>query len=105
MRLLAACAVTATLLAGAPRTVAQSPPYPPPPYPPARDLGTLIVESDPPAEIVLDGEMTGLWTPQRMGLRPGHHAVTLVRRERRPSTYGFTIESGKTTRLVIHLAW
>jgi hypothetical protein len=102
MRLLAASAVMATLLLGASPTVAQGPPLPPPVDP--RVMGTLIVESDPPAEIVMDREITGLWTPQVMGLRPGHHTVTLVRRERRPSTYGFTIEAGKTTRLTIHLA-
>jgi hypothetical protein len=101
MKLLAASAVMATLLLGASTTVAQRP-FPTPSDP--RDMGTLIVESDPSAEIVLDREITGLWTPQVMGLHPGHHTVTLVRRERRPSTYGFTIEAGRTTRLTIHLA-
>jgi hypothetical protein len=48
-----------------------------------------------------------MWTPQTMALRPGHHKLTLLRRERdrRPSSYGFTIEPRQTTRLKIHLAY
>jgi hypothetical protein len=102
MKLLAVCAVSATLLAGAPSTLAQWPP--PAPFPEPRDLGFLDVESEPRAWIVLDGQETGLRTPQHLGLRPGHHEVTLVRRDRRPSSYGFLVEPGRTTRLTIHLA-
>jgi hypothetical protein len=76
-----------------------------------RDAGFLEVYSDPRAEIVLDDEPTGMWTPQTLALRPGHHKLTLVRlelrpeRERRFSTYGFVIEPHHTTRLRIHLAY
>ncbi len=72
-----------------------------------RDVGYLEVYSEPRAEIILDDELTGMWTPQTMALRPGHHKLTLLRRERerRPSSYGFTIEPRQTTRLKIHLAF
>jgi hypothetical protein len=72
-----------------------------------RDVGFLEVVSEPRAEIILDDELTGMWTPQTMALRPGHHKLTLLRRERdrRPSSYGFTIEPRQTTRLKIHLAY
>jgi PEGA domain len=68
-------------------------------------IGHLEVRSEPPAEIVIDGRPTGLWTPQTLALDAGHHAVTLVRRERRPSTFGIRVEPGRTTRLNIHLAF
>lgn len=68
-------------------------------------VGYLDVRSEPRAEIVIDGSPTGLWTPQVLALDPGHHAVTLVRRERRPSTFGIRVEPGRTTRLNIHLAF
>jgi hypothetical protein len=72
-----------------------------------REVGYLEVYSEPRAEIILDDELTGMWTPQTMALRPGHHKLTLLRREReqRPSSYGFTIEPRQTTRLKIHLAF
>jgi hypothetical protein len=71
-----------------------------------RDLGYLDVSSEPRAEILIDGQPTGLWTPQTIPLRPGHHKLTLVRpeRDRRASNYGFTVEARQTTRLAIHLA-
>ena len=90
--LLAMCAMTATFLGAA---VVDAQPRP----------GYLEVWSEPPAEIVLDGNPTGLWTPQTLTLGPGHHNLTLLRRERRPSSYGFKIEPGRTTRLKIHLAF
>lgn len=68
-------------------------------------VGYLEVWSEPTAEILIDGSATGLWTPQTLPLRPGHHNVTLLRGERRQSTYGFKIEPGRTTRLKIHLAY
>jgi hypothetical protein len=67
-------------------------------------LGYLDVRSEPSAEIVIDGQDTGLRTPQTVPLGAGHHTVTLLRRERKPSTYGIKIEPGRTTRLEIHLA-
>lgn len=103
MKLLAVCAMTATLLGGRAQHVDQRPW--PPPYP-DREWGALDVESEPPAEIAIDGAMTGLWTPQhRLRLPAGHHTVTFFRRERRPSTYGFTVRPGEVTHLTIHLAW
>lgn len=68
-------------------------------------VGFLEVWSEPTAEIVIDGADTGLRTPQTLPLPPGHHNVTLLRREWRPSTYGFKIEPARTTRLKIHLAY
>jgi hypothetical protein len=93
--LLAISAMTAALLGGA---MARAQP---------REVGFLEVYSEPRAEIILDDELTGMWTPQTMALRPGHHKLTLVRpeRDRRPSVYGFTIEPRTTTRLKIHLAF
>ena len=93
--LLAIGAMTAMLLGG-PAVRAQP-----------RDLGFLDVSSEPHADIFIDGQPTGLRTPQTMALRPGHHKLTLVRPdgERRPSNYGFIIESRQTTRLKIHLAF
>lgn len=93
--LLAICAMTAALLGGA---VVRAQP---------RDAGFLEVYSEPRAEIILDDELTGMWTPQTLALRPGHHKLTLLRseRDRRPSVYGFTIEPRMTTRLKIHLAY
>jgi hypothetical protein len=96
MKVLAVCALTATLFAG----VAQRPE-------PPREFGYLDVESEPPAEIAVDGEFTGLWTPQHhLRLPVGHHQVTLFRRERerRPSRFGFLIRPGEITHLTIHLA-
>jgi hypothetical protein len=90
--LLAMTAITATLL-GAVAVEAQP------------RVGYLDVRSEPRAEILLDGNPTGLWTPQLLTLDAGHHAVTLVRRERRPSTFGVRVEPGRTTRLNIHLAF
>jgi hypothetical protein len=71
-----------------------------------RDLGYLDVSSEPRAEILIDGKPTGLWTPQTIPLRAGHHKLTLVRpeRDRRASHYGFIVEARQTTRLAIHLA-
>jgi hypothetical protein len=90
---LAIGALTAMLLG---ETVVQAQP---------RDAGFLEVSSEPRAQIFLDDEPTGLWTPQTLALRPGHHKLTLMRPERRPSNYGFTIEARQTTRLKIHLAF
>jgi hypothetical protein len=90
--LLAMCAVTVGLL-GVAEVSAQP------------RVGYLEVWSEPVAEIVIDGADTGLRTPQTLPLRPGHHNVTLLRGERRPSTYGFKVEPGRTTRLKIHLAF
>jgi hypothetical protein len=93
--LLAIGATTAMLLGGA---VVRAQP---------REVGFLAVSSEPRAEILIDGQPTGLWTPQTMSLRPGHHKLTLLRPEqdRRASQYGFTIEARQTTRLAIHLAF
>jgi len=92
---LAICAMTAALLAGG---IVRAQP---------RDAGFLEVHSEPRAEIILDDVPTGLWTPQTLPLHPGHHKLTLIRPEhdRRPSSYGFTIEPAMTTRLKIHLAY
>ena len=65
--------------------------------------GFLHVSSEPRAAIVIDGQPTGLWTPQTIELSPGHHALTLVRGEHRASTYGFRVAPGRTTRLDIYL--
>jgi hypothetical protein len=103
MKLLAVCALTTTLLAPPGRGVQQRPE----PRPEPREFGFLDVESEPSAEIAVDGASTGLWTPQhRLRLPVGHHNVTFFRRERerRPSTIGFTIRPGETTHLTIHLA-
>jgi hypothetical protein len=72
-----------------------------------RELGFLAVSSEPRAKILIDSQPTGLWTPQTMALRPGHHRLTLIRPEgdRRPSSYGFAIEARETTRIAIHLAY
>ena len=99
MKLLAVCALAASLF-GAP---AQRPvPWPEPP----RDFGVLDVESEPPAEIAIDGAATGLWTPQhRLRLPVGRHKVTLFRREGHPSSVGIIIRAGETTHVTIHFAW
>jgi hypothetical protein len=93
MKLLALCAMAAALLGN----VAQRPEPP--------EFGFLDVESEPAAEIAIDGGGTGLWTPQHhLPLLVGHHRMTLLRAGHRPSTYGFTVQPGATTRLTIHLA-
>jgi hypothetical protein len=76
-----------------------------------REPGFLDVSSEPRAEIFIDEQRTGLWTPQTISLRPGHHKLTLLRPaarpegDRRASNYGFTVEPRQTTRLKIHLAF
>jgi hypothetical protein len=101
MKLVAACALTATLLAPHRGLAQHLDPRPEPP----REFGMLDVESEPTAEIAIDGADTGLWTPQhRLRLPAGHHNVTFFRRERRPSTYGFIVRPGEVTHLTIHLA-
>jgi len=50
---------------------------------PALGEGTLMVSSKPPCEIIIDGNPTGLTTPQRsITLPAGNHKVTLVNSEK-----------------------
>ena len=70
------------------------------------EKGFLDVESDPPAEILIDDAATGKVTPQRLELEAGHHKLTLVstRDRARRRTIGFNVDAGKTTKLAIHLS-
>ncbi|HEY6179899.1 MAG TPA: PEGA domain-containing protein, partial [Kofleriaceae bacterium] len=46
-------------------------------------VGTLMISSKPPCEIVIDGRATGLTTPQRaIALSAGSHRVTLRNSEK-----------------------
>jgi hypothetical protein len=101
--LLTACAIGAIVVAegvGQARPLAE-------PLPRAdTDTGYLDVSSDPPAKIIIDEVDWGRMTPaQHLPLKPGHHKLTLVTPEGgKRRNIGFTVESGQTTRLSIHLA-
>jgi hypothetical protein len=93
-RLLAACAMTVTLLGGA--TVRAD-----------GDAGWLDISSDPPgAEIFIDDADSKSVTPQHhLALAAGHHRLKLVTADgARQRKIGFTVEAGKGTTLTIHLA-
>jgi hypothetical protein len=64
--------------------------------------GILMIASKPPCHIIIDGEETGLTTPQPMiRLKTGRHQVTLVNREYDiRATMPVVIEAGKSVRVV-----
>jgi len=68
--------------------------------------GTLMVSAKPPCQIVIDGNPTGLITPQRaIALPAGHHSVALVSAED-PSltrTVSVEISANKATKLITDL--
>jgi hypothetical protein len=68
----------------------------------ATGLGTLMIGSKPPCDIYIDGENTGLKTPQRaIELGAGTHQVTLVNTELDiKKTFTVKIRSGKRTRAI-----
>jgi hypothetical protein len=97
-RVLAACAMAATLLAG---TAGHSQPA---------DMGTLDVGSDLPAEIFIDGQDTKQQTPpppksKRLPVTAGHHSLTLTTLDQKhTSTIGFKVDRNGTFTIVMHLA-
>ncbi len=68
----------------------------------ATGLGTLMIGSKPPCDIYIDGEHTGLKTPQRaIELGAGTHQVTLVNTELDiKKSFTVKIRSGKRTRAI-----
>jgi serine/threonine protein kinase len=79
------------------------PPTTPPPTPPVEvAAGTLLINSNPAARIVIDGKDTGLWVPQKkIPLPAGSHTVTL----RNPKfaiddTFTVTIKPGQPTKVI-----
>jgi len=67
--------------------------------------GTLMVSSKPPCEIWIDGNDTGMTTPQRaMSLPAGAHKVTFVNAEQNiTKTVSVMITSGEPTKLIQNL--
>jgi hypothetical protein len=65
-------------------------------------VGTLMVSSKPPCEIVIDGVATVLTTPQRaIKLRPGKHKVTLLNEDYKiDATFEVLVEPQKATKLI-----
>lgn len=68
----------------------------------AATKGILMIASKPPCHIIIDGEETGLTTPQPMiRLKTGRHQVTLVNLEYDiRATLPVVIEAGKSVRVV-----
>lgn len=64
--------------------------------------GTLMVNSKPPCEILIDGKPTGLTTPQRsISLPAGTHKVTFVNASAGiHKTVSVTITAGQATKLI-----
>ena len=65
-------------------------------------IGTLMVSSKPPCDILIDGKSTGLTTPQRaIQLPPGAHKVTFVNAAANINkTVAVSITADQTTKLV-----
>lgn len=61
-----------------------------------------MISAKPPCEILIDGEPTGLTTPQRaIPLRAGRHRITLVNREQDlEKTVAIQIEAGETEKVI-----
>lgn len=68
----------------------------------AGDPGVLMLAAKPPCQIHIDGNKTGLTTPQRLlRLSPGGHRITLTNREHQiRDSFKVSIVSGKKTRIV-----
>ncbi|HKE17646.1 MAG TPA: PEGA domain-containing protein [Kofleriaceae bacterium] len=66
------------------------------------ESGTLLIGSKPPCDIYIDGEPTGLKTPQRaIELPPGSHRVTLINAELDiKKSFTVKISAGKSTRAI-----
>jgi len=64
--------------------------------------GTLMLDSKPPCDIMIDGKLTGLKTPQRsMELSAGTHQVVLVNADLGiEKKFKVRIASGKTTKAI-----
>ncbi len=67
--------------------------------------GTLMVNSKPPCELVIDGKPTGLTTPQRaIPLAAGAHKITFVNAtENINKTVSVAINAGQPTKLIQNL--
>jgi hypothetical protein len=68
----------------------------------SKGVGTLMVSSKPPCEIVIDGVATVLTTPQRaIKLPAGKHKITLFNlRYKIDKTFEVTIEPKRATKLI-----
>jgi hypothetical protein len=68
----------------------------------ATGRGTLMVSSKPPCEIYVDGQSTGLTTPQRsIPLAPGAHKITFVNPQQGVNkTVAVSIRSDQPTKLI-----
>ena len=69
------------------------------------ETGYLDISSDPPAKVLVDDIDTRKTTPvQHLPLKVGHHKLTLVTADgAHARTIGFTVETGQTTKLHVHL--
>ncbi len=65
-------------------------------------IGTLMVSSKPPCEILIDGKSTGMTTPQRaIQLPPGAHKITFVNTTQNINkTVAVSITADQTTKLI-----
>ena len=72
------------------------------------EMGTLDLKSDPSgAEVVIDGQKTGVRTPGTVTLSAGQHQLTLSSpkpKEFKDRSLTITIVAGKPTRLTLELA-
>jgi len=67
-------------------------------------LGTLALASDPAgAEIFIDGQSTGRFTPDTLQLSPGTHTVELQKNGFKPVVYSVTIANDSTDKITSHL--
>ena len=64
--------------------------------------GTLMVSTKPPCELVIDGKVTGMHTPQRaIPLSAGAHTITFINAgEHIHKTVSVSVAADKTTKLV-----
>jgi hypothetical protein len=71
----------------------------------AAKTGILMVSSKPPCDLLIDGDTTGLTTPQRsLELSPGSHEITFVNTEAGiKKTVSVKITAGETTKLIQNL--
>jgi eukaryotic-like serine/threonine-protein kinase len=63
-------------------------------------MGTLVLRSTPPCEILVDGKAVAASTPTELKLVPGKHRVTLVHDEKDiKETFAVQIKAGQTERV------
>ena len=67
---------------------------------PEKTAGSLMLASKPPCDIYVDGNATGLRTPQReIRLDAGHHSITLINTEFAiKNTFTIEVKPGETVR-------